>query len=667
MGLIRNAIQKRSNLANPDPWMLNIFRNGKSKTGVNVNEMKAMQSTAVFGCVRVISETLGSLSFPVYRRLNPRGKERARDHHLYDMLQNRPNNEMTAFTFRETMTAHLCLWGNAYAEIEYDGAGRPRALWPLLPNQTWPERDPRTKEIFYHVTLPDGRYIKMDKARVLHIPGLSMNGLTGLSPIGMAREAVGLALATEEFGANFFENGTNVGAVAEHPGKLSEQGAKNLRDSVNATYSGLGKSHRLMLLEEGMKFQKIGIPPNDAQFLETRKFQKNEIASVFRVPPHMLADLERATFSNIEHQSIEFVTHTMGPWLKRWEQTINTKLFGRDGRKHYFAEFLVDALLRGDIKTRYEAYAVGRQNGWLSANDILEMENKNPIGEQGDVYLVPLNMVPAEQVTSTTQQNDPAEPPSGERSIRSTTTRTQLQGVEIRKRTTSSYKRIFEETFLRIIKREEADIMRQARKQLRNAEHFSTWLSDFYREHEQFFRQQMLPVMMSFAENIYAQASNEVGSEEDEMTSSTVDFIKEYVELLSSRHNGKSVKKLRKILESEAEDAEIEERLQETFDDWKEDRIKQEAKEEVTRAGSAIAKEAWVVAGITLMRWVSDGSSCPYCEELDGKVVGIKSSFVQQGEDFNPENAEGALTPSSNISHPPLHNGCECSIAAEAS
>ncbi|MFD2704076.1 phage portal protein [Salibacterium lacus] len=668
MGLITDWMKTRtsstSNLARPETWAMNMFRGGKSKTGVSVNEYKAMQSTAVFGCVRIISETMATLPLPVYRRLEPRGKERARDHHLYDLLQNKPNDEMTAFTLRETLSAHLCLWGNAYAEIEYDGAGRPRALWPLLPNQTWPERDQRTYEIFYHVTTPDGHYVKLPASRVLHIPGLSLNGLTGLSPIGMAREAVGLSLATEEFGANFFENGTNIGAIAEHPKQLTEQGSKNLRESINDTYAGLGKSHRVMLLEEGMKFQKIGIPPNDAQFLETRKFQTEEIARVFRVPPHMLADLSQATFSNIEQQSLDFVKNTMGPWIKRWEQAINTKLFGRDGRKHYFAEFVLDSLLRGDIKTRYEAYAIGRQNGWLSANDIREKENENPL-DGGDIYLVPLNMVPADSVTQ--DDNDPEpDPPPDSRSEKRSATRAQRNGVEIRARTTRSHKRMFKEAFQRVINREEADVMRQAKKQMRDQEQFDNWLSDFYNEHEDYFEKQMMPALMSFGENIFGQAASEVGDDQD-FTPEAKDFLREYHALMFRRHAGQSVKQLRTAMNNAiANNEDPVEALQGRFNDWNEhDRAEQEASEETVRAGSAVAKEAWIAAGVMKIRWVGDGSPCEYCQELDGQVVGIKSSFVREGDDVNPDAPDGGLKPSSNISHPPLHDGCECSIAAE--
>lgn len=383
-------------LAQPDRWLIDAMGGTSTDSGVRVNEWNAMQSTAVYACVRILAETIASLPLPVYKRLPNGGKARAPDHPIYPVLHDMANDEMTSFTLRETLMSHVLLWGNAYAEIEWGNNGMPKALWPLLPNQTIPRRNLQTKKLEYWSTLPDGTQVILPKELVFHLPGLGFDGIVGYSPIHMAKQAIGLAVATEKFGATFFGNGTNIGGIVEHPGQLKETGAKNLRDSINETYGGLGKSHRIMLLEEGMKFQKIGIPPEDAQFLETRKFQLNEIARIYRVPPHMLADLEKATFSNIEQQSIDFVVHSIRPWLVRWEQTIKQKLFFTQQNDTYFAEFIVDALLRGDIKSRYEAYAVARQNGWLSANDIREMENMNPI-DGGDVYLVNGNMIPANQ------------------------------------------------------------------------------------------------------------------------------------------------------------------------------------------------------------------------------------------------------------------------------
>lgn len=372
----------------------------KSVSGVNVNELNALRANAVYACVRVLSETIASVPLPVYKRLKPRGKNRYIEHPVYSLLHDLPNPEMTSFTWREVMQAHLLLWGNCYSEIEYDEMWYPKALWPLLPDRTFPERDPTTGEIQYRTVLPDGTPKILSKERVLHIPGLGFDGLKGYSVISMVRESIGMSLAAEEFGGRFFGNGAHLGGVLQAPNALSDKAFARLKEEMNDR-SGLSSAHRLKILEEGLQYQKIGIPPNDAQFLETRQFQLQEIARIYRVPLHMVGDLSKATFSNIEQQSIEFVQFTMLPWFERWEQTINWKIFTPSERKKYYAEFLVDGLLRGDIKSRYEAYAVGKQHGWLSSNDIRELEGMNPLeGDQGDQYLVPVNMLPADQVKS---------------------------------------------------------------------------------------------------------------------------------------------------------------------------------------------------------------------------------------------------------------------------
>jgi len=379
-----------------------------SKTGISVNESSALTSTAVWACVRILSETLATLPLILYKRL-PRGKERAIDHSLYRLLHDRPNPEMTSVTFREALMAHLVTWGNCYAEIEFETDRLTvKNLWPLRPDKMQVERNRETNEIIYKYSLPRaGGQVVLPAYRVWHIPGLGFDGLIGYSPISLAREAIGLSLATEEFGARFYSGGATPGGVLQYPKQMTKEAKENLRKSWNEQHSGLSNQHRIAILEEGMTFNKIGIPLNDAQFLETRKFQINEIARFFNVPPHMIGDLDRATFSNIEEQALEFVVYTMRPWLVRWEQSIKLKLLNEKEQDH-FAEFLVDGLLRGNIEARYRAYATGRQWGWLSANDVRETENQNPLpGKEGDIYLNPLNMVPALQLLNSPKQDIP--------------------------------------------------------------------------------------------------------------------------------------------------------------------------------------------------------------------------------------------------------------------
>lgn len=362
---------------------------GTSSSGKAVNEKTALQTTAVYACVRILAETIASLPFHTYRyTLN--GKEKAIEHPIYYLLHSEPNPEMTSFVFRETLMSHLLLWGNAYAQIIRDGRGRVLGLYPLLPNRMSVNRNNQGELVYQYEK--DGQTYFLRSYEVLHIPGLGFDGLIGYSPIAMAKNAIGMAIATEEYGAKFFANGANPGGVLEHPGVVKDPA--RIRESWNAVYQGSSNAHRVAVLEEGMKFQSIGIPPEQAQFLETRKFQLNEIARIFRIPPHMIGDLEKSSFSNIEQQSLEFVMYTLDPWVVRWEQAIQRALFTENEKRQYFVKFNVDGLLRGDYQSRMNGYAVGRQNGWLSANDIRELENLNRIPEDlgGDLYLINGNM-----------------------------------------------------------------------------------------------------------------------------------------------------------------------------------------------------------------------------------------------------------------------------------
>lgn len=367
---------------------------GKSSAGKNVNERTAMQTTAVYSCVRILAEAIASLPLHVYKYTEA-GKELVTEHPLYHVLHDAPNDEMTSFVFRETLMSHLLIWGNAYAQIIRNGNGQVLGLYPLLPDKMEVDRDDNGNICYiYHRNSEENPNFKgygdvhLKKDDVLHIPGLGFDGLIGYSLVAMARNAVGMSLACEEYGASFFSNGATPGGVLEHPGVIKEPG--KVRDSWHAAYGGTKNAGKVAILEEGMKYQQIGIPPEEAQFLETRKFQIDEIARLYRIPPHMVGDLEKSSFSNIEQQSLEFVKYTLDPWVIRWEQGLTQALLMPGETSKYFVKFNVDGLLRGDYQSRMNGYSVGRQNGWLSANDIREMENMNPIPQEegGDTYLV---------------------------------------------------------------------------------------------------------------------------------------------------------------------------------------------------------------------------------------------------------------------------------------
>lgn len=375
---------------------------GRTTSGKNVNEMTALQTTAVYACVRILAEAIASLPIHVYKYTDE-GKEQDVNHQLYYLLHDEPNPDMTSFVFRETLMTHLLIWGNAYAQIIRDGRGQVLALYPLLPDRVSVKRDDKG-ELYYvyqrseedNPNFKNKGNIILKNSEVLHVPGLGFDGLIGYSPIAMAKNAVGMTLATEEYGASFFANGANPGGVLEHPGILKDP--SKVRDSWNQVYQGTNNSHKVAVLEEGMSYKTIGIPPNEAQFLETRKFQINEIARLYRIPPHMVGDLEKSSFSNIEQQSLEFVKYTLDPWVVRFEQAFQKALLLPDEKKNYFIKFNVDGLLRGDYQSRMNGYAIGRQNGWLSTNDIRRLEDMNPLSKEegGDLYLVNGNMTKLE-------------------------------------------------------------------------------------------------------------------------------------------------------------------------------------------------------------------------------------------------------------------------------
>ena len=354
-----------------------------------------MQMTAVYSCVRILSEAVAGLPLNIYRYNDSGGKEKALTHPLYRLLHDEPNPEMTSFAFRETLMSHLLIWGNAYAQVIRNARGEVVALYPLMPNKMTVDRD-QNGRLFYlyqrgaedSKALGSESRVILSPPDVLHIPGLGFDGLIGYSPIAMARNAIGLAIATEEYGAKFFANGAAPSGVLEHPGTLKDP--QRIRDSWNAAHQGSENSHKIAVLEEGLKYTPIGISPEQAQFLETRKFQINEIARIFRVPPHMLADLEKSSFSNIEQQSLEFVKYTLDPWVVRWEQSMCRILLSESEKPAYFIKFNVDGLLRGDYASRMSGYATARQNGWMSANDIRELENLDRIAPElgGDLYLI---------------------------------------------------------------------------------------------------------------------------------------------------------------------------------------------------------------------------------------------------------------------------------------
>lgn len=395
------------------------FLFGPTSSGKQVTERSAMQMTAVYSCVRILAEAVAGLPLHVYKTGTDGGKDKATEHPLYRVLHDAPNPEMTSFVFRETLMTHLLLWGNAYAQIIRNGRDEVIGLYPLMPSRMSVGRLTSGALYYDYQTMPgevpgDTGLVRLSAAEVLHIPGLGFDGLVGYSPIAMAKNAIGMAQACEDYGASFFANGAAPGGVLEHPGTIKDP--TRVRESWQATFGGAKNGNKIAVLEEGMKYTPISMSPEQAQFLETRKFQMGEIARIFRVPPHMIGDLDKSSFSNIEQQSLEFVKYTLDPWVIRFEQAITAKLITEAERRSVYVKFNLEGLLRGDYASRMNGYAVARQNGWMSANDIRELENLDRIDESegGDLYLVNGNMLPLNlagaYATTQTESSEAAAP-----------------------------------------------------------------------------------------------------------------------------------------------------------------------------------------------------------------------------------------------------------------
>lgn len=389
---LKEKIQKalRSSLGIPDQWLLDYF-GGATSSGINVSENLAMNLSSVWACVQVLSQTIGSLPIITYRRAAG-GKERASEHRLYNFLRYNPNRDMTAYSWKSAMMVNLGFCGNHYSEIERDSMGRPVALWPMEASRTRPMRA-KNGAIIYEYNKASGGRVLLDSYDVFHVKGLSTNGLVGLSQIAAARDVYGVAIAQQTSASKFFANGGQISGVLESDANLTDPAYKRIKESWEASHTGVQNAHKAAILDNGLKFKAISINPEEQQLLESRKFSVEEIARLYRMPMHKIQNLDKATFSNIEQQSIEFVTDTIRPWLVNIEEEIQSKLVMPSEQEEVYCEFLIDALLRGDIKARSEAYQMAINNGWMTANEIRERENMNRLpGDTGNKFFMPLNI-----------------------------------------------------------------------------------------------------------------------------------------------------------------------------------------------------------------------------------------------------------------------------------
>lgn len=380
---------------------------GEAASGVAVTPESAMRVGVVFRCTALISGAIATMPLDLKRRVGKK-REDASDHPLWTVLRRKPNPWQTPSQFRRYLQACVLHRGNGYAQIVRGLRNRIIALIPLNPDRVQVVQNPADFTLSYTYTRLDGRTVTFAQAEILHLCGMTLDGVRGLSVLSYARESIGLSISTERYSATYFRNGTTIGGVIKHPAKLGKEGQENLRTSLE-TYRGTDNAHKNLILEEGMTYERMGMTAVDAQFIQTREFSQFELAMFFGVPPHMLGLTQKSTsFGNgLEHQGKGFVTYTLQDWLTMWEEAIGRDLIG-EAETDLYARFNTGGLVRGDIKSRYAAYAVGRQWGWLSANDILALEDEDPI-DGGNTYLSPQNMAPVGAATP--EDDDDAPPP----------------------------------------------------------------------------------------------------------------------------------------------------------------------------------------------------------------------------------------------------------------
>lgn len=665
MGIINSAIEKRtSSLAEPSQELMDYFNGGiKSVAGANVNPKTALKNTAVFSCVKILSESIAQMPLSVKTKENNIKKD-ATDHPVYSLLHDEPNPEMHIFDYKRLKMVHLNLWGNAYSEIEFNGKMDPVGLWPIPPWRCDPKRD-NNKNLVYEVKLADNTIKTLQPWQIIHDKGLSVDGLKGMTPIGQAREAIGLAMAAEEYGARFFGSGSNVGGFIKHPDKLQKETFDKVRDSMQKKYAGLANSHRLMFLDEGMEYQKVGIPPEDAQFLATRQFQVAEIARIYNVPLVLLQEHEKQTSwgTGVEQQVLAFIIFTINPYIISFEKEYDRKLIKKAERGIYYTKHNVEGLLRGDSQARADFYDKMIRSGIYTINDSRRKEDLDPIGPAGDINWVPMNMMPAEQALPEKEETNSI---SNLREKRDLTIK-QIRSATERFRIAKKWESKFENAAQKVVERE----IKNLKNNVKN--HFSersvtTWedfLSKYYDDFGGFIGRVMLTTFLSFGKEIQRAAALEVGFDV-QMTSKEHRFINEYKDAFVARHASSSKGQLlsvaRKALE-EGKDpvALIEQRL----DEWQEKRPEKVASRETVQLSGAVALLTYRSAGRTKKRWAAIGAeTCPFCQEMDGVVVGIEDNFVGDEKLKSEEENEG-MRIYRPIMHPQLHGGCVCQIVAD--
>jgi len=669
MSILPSLIKRSKYGPSDDYWYGKVI--APTKAGVNVDEKAAMNYLTVWACVTLIAGDVARLPLNLYRRRKNGGKDTITDHPLFDVMHNAANDEMTAFHFREAALGHNLLWGNAYAWIERDKQGNIIGLH-LLP-------DPGVVEVFrtgqklkYKYKVEDKDVIK-SRDEIFHVPGYGFNGLYGLSMISVAREAIGMGLAAEQYGSTFFGEGTHPGGLLTLPPEvnLGDAEAEYVK-AIKEQYSGLGKSHSVMLLKNGEEYKSMSMPMEDAQFLQTRDHQKIEICGMYHVPPHKIAiHGQNSNYNNLEQENASYVDSCLMHWLVRWESCISQQLLTIEERRSgLFFEFLVSGLLRGDSQARADHYNKMFQIGAMTPNEIRSKENMNPFDdmEAGDEPFVMLNMIPLKdagmdlpepQGAFTPGAQAPGAEVEPEEEEKASFKRfflgrpTETRSIVVRDRIAKRYGPLIRDAASAIVNREVQAIKRKVTSRATESDIVHDFLTEFYKTFPDYIRKKMGPVLQSFMVAIADEAYREISADDIDVS----DEIKLYIDGYADRHVRSSLEQMVFLLEGELEE------LDQRADEWLEKRPDKIVTDESVRASNAAYVFVGAAAGIASVWRVRGAKTCPYCMELNGRRVASGSAFVdadstvEPGGDNEPMKVWGMKT------HPPLHRGCDCYIS----
>lgn len=683
MGIVGRYLERRatyqqalSTFKDPGQWLADWFGGGAtSASGQVVNERTALGVSAVYGCVHVIAETIASLPLFVYERTKS-GKSKAIDHPLFPILHDEFSPDIASLNAREMMTGHCATWGNGYAFIERNGAGKVLSLTPLRPDRMSPERmNGKTTYTYKSVVGGVERTTPYSPFDILHVAGMGFDGVVGYSPVRIAMNAIGLAMATEKFGSALFARGARPSGILRTPKVFKTDDArKAFKGSFLAGLQGEGEGDQgwlgIPLLEEGMEWQAMGVPPEEAQFLETRMLGVVEVCRFFRMQPHKIAHLVNATFSNIEHQAIEHVVDTILPWARRWEAEMNRKLFVPSERGRFYTQFNLAGLLRGDIKTRFEAYHQARIDAWLNANEIRELEDMNGMGPQGDVYLAPLNMVPLDKLGEEPAppptappapggeppQGDPAEP--DEETQRSaftralatiTRARSEKRGRLLRRRIEKAYRTVYAESVGRIVRREVKAIRRMVEKHLTGGDldAFTASLHLFWITEPSTVREGLIRVTVSMAEAMAAMAAEDVGSEPGDAVPFGVRVAANDLAGAAAHYHVEQAREAIRVTIAANPAGALVEPLHQTLQRWEERVPGDTAFAEVKRIAGVISRLVWTDAGAEVFGLHAHGE-CHDCAHAATQTASAGQVFE--------------LPDGTRVSNPPLHPGCDCDL-----